>query len=401
MTNINKEEVNNKLKGVIEGIKLIPTLLKRFNEDLEKSFKSEGYDFIENVIKNEVDYNKVSEKQYLKLLEIVHSITKEETLNPENVKLEDSTSLHNVSSDEGSMYYNFEVKKQFAETYKTEETVRVTMAMFKKSAEIEKELNKDLYDFNIMELEMFFKSLNATTIRSIQTYISRVERYTEYALQNNLKEGDINFASVFDKSNRVQGFLDKEALDNLVFSKEEIMEMAIRADNAQDGVIIALLFDGVSLKNNYEELINLKIDKFDEVNETITTEEGRVIPLSKETAILVKHASDQGDRYVSTTGENHRTYKVAQGENVLRGLRGRDTVSVGVIGQRIYRTTENYGYHYMNATNISYNGRIHLVKKLMEEGNSVDKAVEITLDRFNVPKNKSSMFYLKRKVAEL
>ncbi len=401
MTNITKEEVNNKLKGIIEGIKLIPTLLKRFNEDLEKAFKDEDNDFIKSVNKNELDYNEVSDNNYLKLLEIVYSITKEETLNPENIKKKVVVDVHNIASDEESMYYNFETKKEFAETYRTEETVRVTMAMFKKSAELEKELNKDLYDFNVMELERFFKSLNATTIRSIQTYISRVERYTEYAMSKNLKEGDINFASIFDKSNRVQGFLDKEALDNLVFPKDEIMEMAIRADNAQDGVIIALLFDGVSLKNNYEELINLKINKFDEENRTITTENGRVIPLSKETTILVKHASDQADRYVSTTGESHRSYKVAQGENVLRGLRGRDTVSVGVIGQRIYRTTENYGYHYMNATNISYNGRIHLVKKLMKEGKSIDEAVEMTLDRFNIPKNKSSVFYLKRKVTEM
>lgn len=45
--------------------------------------------------------------------------------------------------------------------------------------------------------------------------------------------------------------------ENMMFDKDEIMDMAMSADNAQDGVILVLLFDGVSHKNEFDELINL------------------------------------------------------------------------------------------------------------------------------------------------
>ncbi|WP_179191755.1 hypothetical protein [Bacillus thuringiensis] len=172
------------------------------------------------------------------------------------------------------------------------------------------------------------------------------------------------------------------------------MDMAMGADKAQDGVMLGLLFDGLSHENEFRELINLTEDNIDEENQQIVLE-NRTIPMSAETAILVRKALEE-DVYVNIQGETSRKYKIAEGENVLRGLRGR--VKGQFISQRILRMAEIFDYPYLNATTVSYSGQLHLAKQLLDSGMELDNVVSMVLQRFGIDDNSAVRFSLKKRI---
>lgn len=184
----------------------------------------------------------------------------------------------------------------------------------------------------------------------------------------------------------------------MMFDKDEIMAMAMDSDNAQDGVILGLLFDGLSHKNEFEELTELTKDNIniDEENQEIILED-RVIPISTETAILVNRALDE-DTYVSINGETSRKYKIADGINVLRGLRGKNKVKGQIISQRLLRIADVFEYPYLNATTVSYSGQLHLAKELLDSGMELDNAVSMVLQRFGIDDDSTARFSLKQRV---
>ncbi|MDM5187559.1 hypothetical protein QUF99_09575 [Bacillus sp. DX4.1] len=290
--------------------------------------------------------------------------------------------------------YQRDFKNVFLTSKYSVNTQRVAKALFRKTAEIEKSKDKDLYSFNQEELAEAFKLLKAKTIRSLQDKVSTVERYIDFAKENGKTK--INYATLFDSKDKLENLLDKEAEENMRFDKDEIMEMAMSADNAQDGVILGLLFDGVSHKNEFEELTNLTEDNIDEENQQIILE-NRIVPMSTETAILVRRALEE-DKYVSIKGETSRRYKIAEGANVLRGLRGKAKVKGQIISQRILRIAEIFDYPYLNATTISYSGQLHLAKELINDGKNIDDVVPIIIKRFNINDNLTSRFQLKIRI---
>lgn len=128
----------------------------------------------------------------------------------------------------------------------------------------------------------------------------------------------IQESMIFDKEELFETFMSE---DIFVFDKESIFEMAMYADNAQDGAILGLIFDGLSPRNAYEELIKLTIDDCNlyEQNINLNTREN-FIPISAETMTLIKSAYEQ-EKYTSINGEKVRNYKIAEGNHVLRGIR--------------------------------------------------------------------------------
>ncbi|PGA35143.1 hypothetical protein [Bacillus wiedmannii] len=181
-----------------------------------------------------------------------------------------------------------------------------------------------------------------------------------------------------------------------MFDKDEIMDMAMNADNPQGSVILVLLFDGVSHQSGFDELINLAEDNIDEENQQIVLE-NRTIPMSTETVILVRKALEE-NVYVNIKDETSRRYKIADGINILRGLRGKAKVKGQIISQRILRMAEIFDYPYLNATTVSYSGQLYYTKQLLESGVGLDNAVSMVLQRFGIDEDSVARFSLKQRV---
>jgi hypothetical protein len=400
-------ELNQELVRVIKGINMLSRVKEDIKDKLELKIKSEKVD---KVFNEEIEVSELNQDEQYHFLKVIFEFAKDEKFNPvlieEANNINDTNANNNEENDEDKpkkddipeLYYDFELKSKFANKYPSN-TKRVIMALFRRTAQIEKGKAKDLCNFNIEELSLVFKSLKAKSLRSLQNTISTVERYVEFAEKQGKTDYKINYAKAFNSKKKIESLINKDAVDNMIFERDELMEMALNTDNAQDGVILGLLFDGVSHKNEFEELVELTIDDC-ELDEKKINLKGRQEPIdiSHETKMLIQDAYDQ-EKYLSITGETARKYKIAEGKNILRGLRGKAKVKSQIINQRILRIKEIFGYEYLNATSVSYSGQVDYAKRLIEiEGKSIDETIPMVLKKFGLSDNSSSHFYLKTRI---
>ncbi|MEH7210211.1 hypothetical protein V7094_29070, partial [Priestia megaterium] len=286
-----------------------------------------------------------------------------------------------------------------------ESTKRVVKVLFGKTAKIESDYNKDIYELDNNQFEEILLSLKAKTIRSLQNSISTLEQYIDFAIkEGKTKEG--NIATKYNNKDRISHLLDKKAEESMYFTKKDLDTIAFRAENSQDGVIINLLSDGLSHRHKFIELINLKKQHLDKLNMVINVPElvdpdtgeiypPRQVPVSEATVKMIDRAMDLSEKYVSITGKNRREYKIAESDYILRGLRDNYQIKWENVNQRILRISEIEGYDYLNATTISYSGQIHYVKEYMEDGMDLDSAIKQVIKRFNLGDNEATFFYLK------
>ncbi|KEK23872.1 phage lytic cycle repressor MrpR family protein [Bacillus gaemokensis] len=330
----------------------------------------------------------------------LYAFSKKETLNPFRIFLWEIT--------EG--FYNESFKVTFIESMineYTEESIKNIAIIFDRTASVEEKLGKDLYDFDTDELTEAFVALKSKTVRSLQNYVSKIKQYVDFALKQGVTAYNFNHATSYNTQKKIEKYVDEEA--NMIFDMEEIMDMAEYSDNAQDGVILALTFDGVSFKDNYTELVELTEKQVDFENSVINlperTEgdrkvEARTVPMSAKTRMLVKRAIEDGE-YVSITGEKSRTYKLAESNHILRGVRkGREKINWRNINQRILRIADVEAKENLNATTISYSGQVYYAYQLIRNGMNTDKAVDMILNRFGLAVNTSSRFYLKNRIEQ-
>lgn len=121
------------------------------------------------------------------------------------------------------------------------------------------------------------------------------------------------------------------------------------------------------------------------------------IPMSSQTAILVRRALDVNE-YYSITGSQNRKYKIAESDYVLRGLRDNYQCKWRNVNQRIIKISELNDLAYLNATTVSYSGQIHYGIELMNEGLSLEEAVLKVMERFDINVNESSKFYVRTRI---
>ena len=307
--------------------------------------------------------------------------------------------VSSIECDFSYNLYNFEYKRFYLgkSNYRmnTKETI---LKRFRKISEFEIKNEKDLYNFTFNEAEEVLYSLHCKTLRSLQNYTTMLGKYLDFSIAQGVSINDSNYYQNLATKENGEKYLLSEAQDEIIFEKEEIMLMAKKAVNVQDGVILALIFEGVSHKNEFEELINLTEDDINFENNTIRLK-NRTISISNETALLIKGALNQDTPYYSTKGDNVRKYKITQGEYVLRGVRNKLKVKANLISDRIIRLSEYYDYKYLNATSLTYSGQIYFAIDLMNNQNmTLDETLPLVLKRFGNADNPNSRFYLKSRI---
>lgn len=316
-----------------------------------------------------------------------------------------------MSKREEDQMFNSADKESFME-YRgySEDTKRVTRILFRKIAKIEREKNQDIYEFDQDSIELVLKELRASTIRSLQNSISTIEQYINYAIQSGkINNNRDNIASFYSKKEDIAKFLDASAEDNMILTQSDIYGFGRYAENAQDSVILNLLFDGVSHKRKFIELRNIRRQDVNEDTLTIHIPElvdgdtgellpPRTVPISKETLQMI-HAAIKETKYTSVTGETSRSYKIAESDYIVRGTRNNYQIKWENISQRIIRISDLEDNPYLNATNIAYSGQVHYTNELIQnQGQSVDEACRNIMKRFNISDNTAAFYYLKSRV---
>lgn len=381
-------KTRDELSKASKSVSAVPVLKSRLLEVIDGKIESSK---VEELLQKPEMVAKLQEEEALRYIAGLYKTTLSESLNPVSVFITNKEVKSSISKE----LYNEEFKDKFMSRY-NESTQRVVRILFKKTATLERAYGKDLYDFSLDEFQDVLKSLEAKTIRSLQSSVVRIRQYISFALEEGVAKENVNYADMFGNASRIEPFLSEKAED-IVFSRQELMSMALHADNAQDGALIAVMFDGMNNKNQSYEIINLKNRDVDLDNQTILVrgkDKDRIINLSTETCILLRDAMEQ-DEYIGIQGDQYRKYKLLDSEYVFRGIRNNPQIKWRNINDRISRIGKANDEE-LNPTNIIYSGQLYYLKNILQE-HPMETALRLTLEYFGLPANESSAHNLKKR----
>jgi site-specific recombinase XerD len=176
------------------------------------------------------------------------------------------------------------------------------------------DLNKDFFMFTQKDMDQLFERIIPT--KKPKAFISNISKYRDYlewAIAKGLTKQKVNFK----KYNRdyVMNLSNKNIV--IPFARLEEILNSPKIHNAQDAVILALLFEGVDGKG-HKEVVGLK--QLDDVTEStikIRNEQGvvqREILVRKKTIDLIQKASSQEDYYYV----NSKSEPIIKNDYVLR-----------------------------------------------------------------------------------
>lgn len=89
--------------------------------------------------------------------------------------------------------YNEDIKNKFLEIVNEKEVPQI-LSIFRRGAEVEKFLKKDLYDFNSNEILDYLTLLNRSTTSSLLSRWSHITKYIDWAIYQKITKGTTNLS---------------------------------------------------------------------------------------------------------------------------------------------------------------------------------------------------------------
>jgi integrase len=280
--------------------------------------------------------------------------------------------------------FNRDFKNRFISQY--DESTQVSLSyVFRKAAELEYSLGKDVYDFNREELDNLFYVFDCKSKDSVASKISIVNKYIDFAIEQGFLKTGINLTKNFVGQEYYEKYISKIAERKKYLTKEQFENLLDFCVNDQDRAIFALLYEGArgrqEEENSLEELINLKLSdcnlETNEVKLTRNNGETRTIVVSNETMEILKFADAQ-KTYLRGNGEisewmkakKNDKMKLHQNGHILKptGIADFGLISEQSIRQRITGIRKRYGMNpFITVANIWYSGMVEYGKKIKQE----------------------------------
>jgi hypothetical protein len=265
----------------------------------------------------------------------------------------------------------------------TDGTKSTYRRIFAESAELESELEKDLYEFNVKELVKLLTELKPDSPNSSRTNGRIIASYVNWTIRNNIKKNKVNpIGSV------PVAWFDQFVQKNGDFITEKQLNTIINyCNNYQDAVIFKLLWEGVQGKSCCE-LTNL----------TKHDIKGNVLALRDENMHITRHVAVDWDtidlingaikqkRYLKKNGEmEHNDFgdeeiDLVRNDFILRNsMTSAETFNCGVDKHTVYRRIavirEQTGFMHLTVKDIVKSGMIKMAYDLREKYGELNKSV--------------------------
>lgn len=309
----------------------------------------------------------------------------------------------NMKTFDLHFFYNSEIKSKFLDKYPND-TQMAYSRIFEKSKIKEEEYKKDIAFFNEEEIEDFLyflkpltKSASHVNGRIISVYIDWIIENKKLPINDNcLREKKVSY---FNK------FIDEKA--DIYFNYQTLKDIEFDCQNAQDAVLIRLIFEGVMGKS-LAEIRNIKksdvinavdymensIDELIPMEVVDEDESKRIVRLSREAIKLLIDAVEQ-EQYLKKNGvledESIGTItNLVDNDYVVRTSitktdYGNRPVEKMVIYRRIKMINEVLKYDYLTTKNIFRSGVIYEGKKLLEKNRILDKQAYLQIcEKYNI-----------------
>lgn len=277
--------------------------------------------------------------------------------------------------------YNVELKNEFMAQHDISEGAKKNIRLtFLKCYALESANNKDLYLFTPEEVDTLVKSFYAPTLISLRLMISHINLYFLWAAQKGMIQ-----SNPFDHLSVQPDWPNRHVSPRNVFTDQDIMELEDFCANAQDAVIIRLLFEGVGGKA-LEEISNLRIQDVDFKNKTLSLHYGhrnRKLKVSSRLLALVQDAHGEDLYYKANNMADHASpnyvpyQELIPSGYVMKNVKNipsdRPTVSKEVLYFRVKRIGSYFGIPDITARQIIISGMIYAAKEIYERDGVLEK----------------------------
>lgn len=290
--------------------------------------------------------------------------------------------------------YNAEFKHTFLSSkHYANATKQAMILMFKCIAHAERKLQKDLCHFQENELIEALEGIGLTNMQMLQNYMTLCSDYVDFAIGRGVSVHRRNPFRYIRARDFLLLFL---ANAKTIFSREDLFRMAHKAPNYQNGALLALIFDGANVRDQYREISSIQNDHL-QCEKLAISLPSRTLHVSDDTCRLIKKAASQ-DEYLSIQGNYVHRYPLARSPYVFKGMRGNPQASVSLFQKRLNRLSDYYDSPALNATNIAYSGLVYHTKQAVENGENWDAALQKVTTRFGFHESSTSRSLLKQRV---
>lgn len=305
--------------------------------------------------------------------------------------------------------YNEEQKNMYLKGM-SRNTKSAYLRILSRAKTLEEQLNKDLYDFNIYEIENLMYYLNPKTLNSATSSISIIQNYIRWAIEQDLRSDNLNPLDAVFGDDFIKKFIDTS--NKVIFSEEEIKNIVGGLVNFQDSAIVVAIFEGI-LGKYCSELLNLTWKDIDLEKREILLKndnksdgyETRIFKVN-EGSLLLRYLQKAFEEkvYYKQNGNpspniKAQTAELTESEYIFRNALLNTKESAGradqhLILRRLRKISEWYGQPYFNAINIRNSGMLKMAKDLyLRDGELERKQYDEICDRFNIQRNEKTGLY--------
>ncbi|MFD0712287.1 hypothetical protein [Paenibacillus sp. GCM10027626] len=306
--------------------------------------------------------------------------------------------MSNLTYEQG--YYNEHHKRLFLSAAGDPASAAAYGRILSRAKIFEEKHGKDLYDFNLREIEDVFRYLDPTSYASAKGAFWIVQNYIRWAIENGLTRSAANPLDPVAGIEYVQKMVSNSK--KRFFTEAEMLDSYKDLVNDQDAVIPALIFEG-ALGKQCAELRNLKMSDVNIGQRLLklTDYDGSVreLKVSQRLIKLIQGAYTQREYYkkngnADSDMKSPATSQLLDYGYVLKSVNnGRikaQQVAQHLILQRLRGIAEYSGFPTYTAINIRNSGILKMMRDIyLEQGDVTVRELEAILQAFHVIKSPS------------
>jgi hypothetical protein len=294
-----------------------------------------------------------------------------------------------------------EIKQEYL-NLKPTKTARSDMFVLRDFDGYEEKVGKSVYNLTIPELNEMFASLRNSSKRGASKNKSILVNYIDFCVTKKIVPHMENRAKYID----IENFVARQALLNKFVTREQMKNYQNRLYNAQDQLLIWLLYIGVRgrtvKEGTLEEVINLTIDDVfpfenrlilrqnDGKNRVLENVDDFIFDLIQETFEQEFYTENNGEMTNNPRIPEPRRSKINNtGEFARHVFRtpGKDKYekfNLSLLNSRMRRIQKYVGNNYLTYSSLYFSGMLQMAKDIFIEKGELDKEDYIDIcDRFN------------------
>lgn len=277
-------------------------------------------------------------------------------------------------------YFNEEFKKQYLNEneYRNIHIKSNVDLLFRRIANTEKLLNKDLYDFSVEEILGFYKYLSTSSLESLMVMNNQYKLYTAYALNRGLIKDNQNHYAEIDNET-LKSCLHAGLAKAKMITRSELLDILDSGDveNVSDKVIALAIFEGICGKE-LTELTHMEPTDINQDTNIISLYGGRKLKISDKLKEWCLESANEYNYYNSINKMSNKSYQKTDSRVIKRlsnSTIDNDLQRHKTMNRRLDHLIDITGCNAFGVGSLRESGRLEMIRDLVEAGSTLHDAL--------------------------